>query len=1037
MILLAGAPARANWTASGVCQYVDRAVDRRGFTGATPRLPIRNATVQVLDAGTGDTLARGGTDGSGRFVIPVPDSAVRDISIRVVASTFDTTLHQITAITLDALGSTYVLPGPLVRGHPPSADVALGAEHPILAMPDSLGQVFNILDCLENGLDYLSAVTGGGRPRRRLYAHWHSDFFGASAGDDGVYLGGNDGYNDCVILHEEGHFVETSYMALASTNSPRRGPCRAARPEHFVTEYHQGLEEAWWEGWPSYFALATRRWMGAVDATCFIEVQTMDAPPGLVFAYDVDGVQIPVRGAGSEYNVQKVLWDLTSLPAPGRSGPGAGAGRPGTLDSLLWHLLSHELSTPNWSLTLEQFVDGWMASGYGRTAELSSILLRRDIEFFADAQENDSWASRARPVEVDGPPAHHTFYPKADADWIRFEGEAGRSYLVEATDLVGMPEPVLDVFAPDTTARPPVGDEMTVGDSVSARPFEARASGTCYVRCTHGSNGGSYGSYDLRVVSCGATPDYQILRSLEPRGAATGPLIAAGNGLFYGLEQGGDTASVARVISLDSLGNRNVVRNFSWREGVPTCLIWSRSGSLLGTIASSDLGPRGVVFRLDPSGALTVVRAFARSDSLRTPTGQLVEASSGLLYGESSDSVLFSLSPGGVLTKLHRLTYADGGAASSLAAGADGALYGVTGLQYWHDPRVFRLRPSGEFQLLATFPRVGEEPALMSTPTADGALLGTAWLGGQASIFALDTLGNVTVRHSFSPWQYAVPSVVLQASDGRLYGIGSYRSSSGWVFSIDSVGSEAQLHLFPDLWPTVQSAADADGTDPTSLVDGHDGGLYGLTRGGGAAGAGVFFRVAHVLGAAWVAAGRPRLRPGTGYVDVSWTGFSLSAQQYRVWRSGGGSGAWVPVSGEIRGVYLGDFCVRDTTARPFSSYSYKLASRVQAGEAWTYSEPAGVRTGGPLALGVPFPNPSRGTVRLAFHAVPGAAVRIEVFDIRGARVRTLLDGKPQDYEGSVLWDGTDRAGRRVRSGVYFARLLSSGQSQSAKLVLLR
>lgn len=76
-------------------------------------------------------------------------------------------------------------------------------------------------------------------------------------------------------------------------------------------------------------------------------------------------------------------------------------------------------------------------------------------------------------------------------------------------------------------------------------------------------------------------------------------------------------------------------------------------------------------------------------------------------------------------------------------------------------------------------------------------------------------------------------------------------------------------------------------------------------------------------------------------------------------------------------------------------------------------------------------------VRLAL-AGPGAGhARLDVFDLQGRRVLRLLDGPLAPGERSVVWNGRDGAGRRLASGLYFARLEADGRSATARLLLLR
>jgi hypothetical protein len=54
--------------------------------------------------------------------------------------------------------------------------------------------------------------------------------------------------------------------------------------------------------------------------------------------------------------------------------------------------------------------------------------------------------------------------------------------------------------------------------------------------------------------------------------------------------------------------------------------------------------------------------------------------------------------------------------------------------------------------------------------------------------------------------------------------------------------------------------------------------------------------------------------------------------------------------------------------------------------------------------------------------------RVDVFNVTGRRIATLAG-----VSGTVSWDGRDSTGRRVGYGVYFARVLTAGES-SAKVV---
>jgi flagellar hook assembly protein FlgD len=62
---------------------------------------------------------------------------------------------------------------------------------------------------------------------------------------------------------------------------------------------------------------------------------------------------------------------------------------------------------------------------------------------------------------------------------------------------------------------------------------------------------------------------------------------------------------------------------------------------------------------------------------------------------------------------------------------------------------------------------------------------------------------------------------------------------------------------------------------------------------------------------------------------------------------------------------------------------------------------------------------------------------LDVYDLRGAHVATLVDGARPGGDGSTTWNGRDANGRPVASGVYFYRLSAGDTRLVRKMVLLR
>lgn len=117
-----------------------------------------------------------------------------------------------------------------------------------------------------------------------------------------------------------------------------------------------------------------------------------------------------------------------------------------------------------------------------------------------------------------------------------------------------------------------------------------------------------------------------------------------------------------------------------------------------------------------------------------------------------------------------------------------------------------------------------------------------------------------------------------------------------------------------------------------------------------------------------------------------------------------------------------------------------------AGSAYVYSfSPTGVTkeefAGIPSSflLAQNFPNPFNAGTQIVFE-LPGAesrSVRLEVFDILGQRIATLIDQSLSGGRYHVTWDGKDGQGKAVGSGVYFYRLTAGEFKETRRMTLIK
>lgn len=90
-----------------------------------------------------------------------------------------------------------------------------------------------------------------------------------------------------------------------------------------------------------------------------------------------------------------------------------------------------------------------------------------------------------------------------------------------------------------------------------------------------------------------------------------------------------------------------------------------------------------------------------------------------------------------------------------------------------------------------------------------------------------------------------------------------------------------------------------------------------------------------------------------------------------------------------------------------------------------------------FALRATGPSPFRSEARLELSLPRRAEARLDVLDVRGARVRTLEQGVLEPGAHTRVWDGRDDGGRAVPAGVYLARAATSEGSASVRLVRVR
>lgn len=303
--------------------------------------------------------------------------------------------------------------------------------------------------------------------------------------------------------------------------------------------------------------------------------------------------------------------------------------------------------------------------------------------------------------------------------------------------------------------------------------------------------------------------DFCSLINCADGNAPSGPIVQDSAGNIYGTTQnGGSSAGYGVVFRVDPLGNETVLYNFCSQSfcddgGLPLGLIQGSSGNFYGVAASGGSTGGGVVFSVTPSGTETVLYAFCPGGypcrDGAVPFGALIQDSAGNLFGttvgggnKSSGGVVFRVTPSGAETVLYHfcsLSRCTDGAspAGGVVQDKAGNLYGVTQSGGKYDKGVlFRIDPSGKETVLHSFCSLpgcadGANPNSGVLLGAGGNLYGSTSAGGNSSnsgvvfrysLSAQTNKGTVLYTFCSQPncTDGAQPESLIQDAVGNLYG---------------------------------------------------------------------------------------------------------------------------------------------------------------------------------------------------------------------------------------------------------------------------
>ncbi len=84
-----------------------------------------------------------------------------------------------------------------------------------------------------------------------------------------------------------------------------------------------------------------------------------------------------------------------------------------------------------------------------------------------------------------------------------------------------------------------------------------------------------------------------------------------------------------------------------------------------------------------------------------------------------------------------------------------------------------------------------------------------------------------------------------------------------------------------------------------------------------------------------------------------------------------------------------------------------------------------------------YPNPFNPTTTIKYNVVKTGDVKLNVYNVKGQLVKTLVNTPQTVGLNQVVWNGDDNAGNKVSSGVYFYKVENAGRTEMKKMVLMK
>ena len=335
----------------------------------------------------------------------------------------------------------------------------------------------------------------------------------------------------------------------------------------------------------------------------------------------------------------------------------------------------------------------------------------------------------------------------------------------------------------------------------------------------------------------------------DPANPAWIGILAQGrDGNLYSTSTDGGLNNEGTIFQLSPSGSMKPLWSFDGNNKINSGvypysgLTLGTDGNFYGTTYEGGSSGAGTVFKVTASGKVTTLHTFDGFNCCAYAAP--IQGFDGNYYGTTSDGggevfgTVYKITPSGKLTEIYTFPGTSGLAyPMAVTLGTDGNFYSTAlggGANKFGG--VFKITPGGKLTVIYSFKGTpdGETPKGTIIQASDGNFYGTTEGGGVngfGSIYKMTPAGALTIIHSFSESDglgiHPLAGLV-QATDGKFYGVAGSNTSSGVLFQISSTGK------YRVLLNLTNTTGKFPGANPqVSLFQHTNGTLYGDTYGGG------------------------------------------------------------------------------------------------------------------------------------------------------------------------------------------------------------